>query len=343
MIDYLNISFPKEISFDLSDITETVFGKSLYKKNKAYSFLSLEGVDGLTVVPFFTHLHIQLSGEFWQRTNAFEEAQTICRTLKSVVKVTVVRVDVCRDFIGESVEQLIALKFAHSKYFPNGESSYKPVVYGNPPETIAFIGRHKKIRLYDKIKQIQFLLSKDLAKPHHIEFLRQYGQKGASRFEIELRSNFARYADSIFLDCANAFEFENQVLNNFLIENPMISDRKQLHPLWKRLLDPNFEKKRSEKQKKELNKEARNLELQKAQSLIANKFEKWGFNELDAFKFLLEAFNLLQKGDYFPAIELAENNEVNELRSYNELRAEIALYRIKYGPLKAACPKGKAA
>lgn len=345
-IDFLSISYPPDSTINFSDILKAVF-ESTPKINPHHDFIYAENVAGLVLVKFHNALQIQLEPDFFRRNQAMEEAQKIFAMIKKENKVKIARIDVCVDFAGEDVEDLFPRKYAHSRFFKNS-TNWEPGIIGNPATFINFRNRHAKIRLYNRVARIQKLIAEKKVKPHHLEVLRDFGEIGLTRFEVELRANYALYADSIFESCESCDELAEQALGNFLRENPFLDENEELHPTWKRLTNKSLMKKKGRLKEKppknKRNMEIKNAELERTESFLRNKFNRWGFSDLEAFKYLLKTFDLIKGVDYFPALDLALSGETEpEVRSYNQLRAELLYYELKSGPRPGRGPKGQAA
>lgn len=334
-LDYLGIAYPKVSEVDIEAIIREVFDAKVVK-NEHYDLLHADKIEGLTIITYLTVHHIQLSSNFWQRPNAFEEVKKIYALINAVSKARIARVDVKRDFPGLEPEDLLPRKYAHSKYFKNSKNAWKPGIIGNPAETINFTNRHAKIRIYDRIKRIQKLIEEKKAKAHHLELLKEFAETGLTRWECELRAKFAEYCDRIFESCSSSEELADQVLNKFLRENPFLDDNSNLHSLWKKLKVKKLNKKQGRKVEKveKKNSESKYKDILRAQSFIARKFEKWGFTELEAMRFLLKAFGINGPGDF---------SYLSESETFHSLKAEVMLYRMKYGQLEAAVAKPQAA
>lgn len=324
-IDWLSISFPKKSNVDLEKISKDLFG-TIVEEKQGFDFRYFRDIRGLTVVEYWSHMQIQLSGEFWLRKKAFLEAQALFEAVSSTTKAKISRVDIMVDIVGEDVEDVLPKQFVDKAYFPSAKDSVKPCLIGSPVETITFLSRHKKVRIYNKIKQIQNLIQKGYVRPHQIELIRKYGDTYLTRVEFELRSHFADFADSIFQHASSEDLFAQAVLDQYLKRNLMVDKN---DPLWIRLRSNQIIDWRRERRPKRI--EDREVEIKKTMSYLRNKFLKWGYTNFEAATFVYRAFG-------YEGVATYMDLEVG--LTYGELVGVLLEYERLYGRLPSRAAGG---
>lgn len=263
----------------------------------AETFFRVVGHDEIVVViyPPSKNYHIAFQGGLFDKGIGFGILHTTVLALDAIgAKATLNRVD-------PKVDLFVALnKVWPTKYMTNQlfshPAAWEPCSYGTPVNSFRLINKGAKIRVYDKMKQIESLITKGKATQFHKDYLKQHRDEVVTRFELELRGPFARFANALLRDpLIDEREFANQVASRFLCNNRMAvstSGRsKKKTCLFYRRLDPLSGKYRQIRTVQEPSKRHTD-DVARTAELVRKRFAKWGYSEQESLRFLLQALGL---------------------------------------------------